>query len=347
MREFQADFQTGKDEYAGTSSARRPDAISLDYLRSWSIGPVQRSDASQGLQARAWRARADNVAGTVWLRRAEANVTDPQAGWRPESALFTYVGAPLEEIDLAFDQNGNALLVAQRSGGEVWIYWFSPLAGTFVFELLCPGLSPRVLLDDPEDVEDSDILLFYALPDGTAIEMRQQRELYQTVYSVPLAGPGLRVEEVARDTGNRLQMIYSRRDPVTGRYALEALESAPYPLRINDSSTVSSRLDNILQTEVILPFDEVASIRVLPSIEVAILDLLQEVDEEEHLLVVSRIQQFSILDLIINTGVTENLRILSRIQNLGITTTVITTTLSGDENLAVTSRVQSFNFVNV
>ncbi len=168
----------------------------------------------------------------VVLRRAN----DGNTAWEQERLLFFYEGQPIREIDLAFEQNARPVVCAERptgSGGapEVWLYRFDPAAGRFTFEPVCGGRTPRLVLDDPHDPQGSDVLLFYVSDENDRVEVRQQRDLYRTVYPTPLAGAeGLYLERVAKARDSRLHVVASRRDPATGRYTLDVLESTLYPL---------------------------------------------------------------------------------------------------------------------
>ena len=340
-REFQADFQTGKETHVGTSTERRPDAISLDHLRAWSIGPVQRSDPSEGLLRRVWRVRVDNATGDVWLRRANANVNEPQSGWRPESLLFSFTGAPIDEVDLAFDQNGNAIVCAERAG-RVWLYWFSPQIGAFTFQDLCPGLSPRVLLDDPESSQDSDVLLFYALTGGTSFEMRQQRDLYLTVYPVPIIGEHLRLEEVARDNGFRLQLIYSRRDIASGTYALHILESAPYPIRMHDALWVDQYVLSAFTESAILAVEQINSMNVYQSVISAVVSNLLEIytTTPDPMLCLQAVTGGLTSTVLIITAAENSMSVTQSVTG-GLTTVVVLTTPNPMDSMSVSQSILS------
>lgn len=255
VQEYRADFAVAGHELEAASLARRPDAITLDMLEVPCVGPARLADPSEGLLNRVWKVSAREP-GVVRLSRSSVSVAESLAGvvgvWEPETELFRYDGAALEEVDLGFDQNGNVVVCAERQG-RIWLYWFDPRVGGYTFADLCAGRTPRVLLDDAEDTIESDLLLFYALPDGSAIQMRQQRELYDTVHPTPAVGEDLRCEEVARASDYRLRLYYSRHDAASGTYELVVVESAPYPVREVDVWRQAYAALGLTQTEYVLP----------------------------------------------------------------------------------------------
>lgn len=233
----------------------RDDAISRDYTIAFTMGPEEISDTSLGIYVRVWRTEADYdvVAGTGRVLLTRQN--DEGTGWRETIELFNYEGAPIREVDLAFDQNGNVVVAGDRLTGaagesRIWLYWFSPTAGNFVFEDLTTGRTPRLLLDAPESIDDSDLLVFYLNDTNQRVEYRVQRELYDEAHLVPVdqwydpetganilqnTTVNLFLEEVARSKDYRLHVIASLHNPVTGRYQLLITETVPYPIYPNES----------------------------------------------------------------------------------------------------------------
>lgn len=226
LREYQSQLSVGAVQDA--SFLRRPDAVVP--LVSLSFGPRAESDTSEGLLARAWYCRVDNAAGKVYLARAR----DVGPGWEDEEEWFSFAGAPIDEIDLSPDQNGRFMAVAERAG-NLWIYYFKPIAGAFVFEDFGAGRSPRCILDDPINPSRSDILVFY-VASGT-IRIRTQSDLYAV--PVDTAHPmtsNQAIEKIIRDGSLRLHVWISERDPVTGRYSLDPLSSLLYPYYAEDEA---------------------------------------------------------------------------------------------------------------
>ncbi len=174
VRRTAAEFSADSPVQAGTSLVRRPDAIAFDYLTAFTSGPVALSDTSEGLVDWVWKARATENA--VYLARANEAGT----GWETETLLFGYSGLPILELDLAFEQTGRPVIVAQRAT-RVWIRYFNSLLAADVFEDFGDGRTPRAVLDNPFDVIESDVLVFYVDPvDG--LVYRQQRDRYVTKY---------------------------------------------------------------------------------------------------------------------------------------------------------------------
>lgn len=228
-REAQADFvghRTGN-----VSITKRPDAISFDYLTSFSMGPRAFGDISTGATDRPWRVRADNALKQVFLAKTD----DTGTAWMAETLLFSFAGVDIEEIDLAFDQSGNALVCMERNSGaggakEVWLYWFKPTAGMFVLEMLEAGRTPRILLDNPPDPTNSDVILFY-LKTGVGLVYRVQREVYAVVHATPhIIEPDWYVEDAFYTKGYRVAVFLSHHSGKT--YGKKRLETTLMPVFI-------------------------------------------------------------------------------------------------------------------
>jgi len=221
-REYQSEFDDGTVE--DTSFDRRPDAISRSYLQALAPGPRSLSDAAEGLLVKGWYCRADNVAGKVYLCPAKDDI---RLGWSTEVELFTYTGDDIDEISFAFDQNGAPVVVAERDG-NIWIRYYDPGVPGYVFEDFGVGRTPRMLLDDPQNVTDSDLLIFY-IRDGE-LRVREQGDLYVSEES---PGDSLSanqyVEGALRDHQNRVHIIISTRDLLAGTYVLTRISSQLYP----------------------------------------------------------------------------------------------------------------------
>lgn len=256
--ERQAEFQSGADEYAGTSSERRPDAISLDYLTAFCVGPEVEGDASLGLFRRAWRVqcRSEAGGGAVYLSRSSVTIQETldevPGAWEAETTVFTFSGEMALEADLAFEQAGRPVVCLERptgagSASEVWLYWYDPRIPGFTLANLGAGRNPRILLDDPQSPSESEVLLFYVSDPNDRLEMRQQSEFYAVPQATPIENvANLYCEEVAFARDNRLHVVLSVRDVASGRYALAALESAPYPVRVHEALDVRTGLMSAL-----------------------------------------------------------------------------------------------------
>lgn len=174
-RELTADFNKGVLA-SNLSTTKRPDALTFDYLRAFSLGPKAIGDLSGGIINRPWYVRADNDEKVVYVARAN----DTNTAWDDEVSLFSFTGEILNEIDFAFEQNGRHVVCAERtiSGTkEVWLYWYDPSVPGFVFVKFDDGRTPRVVLDNPLDITNSDVQFFYLKPD-TGLVVRTQRDTY-------------------------------------------------------------------------------------------------------------------------------------------------------------------------
>lgn len=244
-RQRQADF-TGA--LGGLSATARPDALVLDPLIAYALGPVAVGDGSQGPTAWAWRVRA--TATQVLLARETAT----RDGWEPETVLFTYAGAPILEVDLAFEQQGNVVVCAQRNTGpaasaEVWLYFLDATVPGFVFTSLGGGRTPRCVLDNPQNPAESDVLVAYLDEVADRLRLRQQRDRYAIVYDTPLTAIGsFFLEELVMSADNRLRGVLSRRDAATGTYSLQFLDSVLYPFVLPAEDAVSPSVPVVLVT---------------------------------------------------------------------------------------------------
>lgn len=186
VREFQDEFETRRFGVDGASTERRPDAVSLDYLRSATLGPVATGDPSEGITFK-WRVR--EVDGDIFICRE----SDDGTAWGPETLLFSYDDFdtdPILELDFAFTQNARAVVVAERASG-MWLYWFDPLESDFVFVNIGSGRCPRCLLDDLDPLsQEADVLIFYMNDEASggdgAMCYRQQRDRYEIEYLTPI-----------------------------------------------------------------------------------------------------------------------------------------------------------------
>lgn len=166
----------------GVSIDRRTDAISLDYLTCFTLGPIQLADFSAGPIDRPWRIRA--VGNVVYSARLNA----ARSGFDPEVELFRFAGVPPTEIDAAFDQAARILVCMERATGpgntpELWVYFYDPLIPGYTLKLFGQGRTPRAVLDDAVDSSNADILVFY-LNDNVGMCYRVQRDRYLNEYIV-------------------------------------------------------------------------------------------------------------------------------------------------------------------
>lgn len=236
----QAQIESPKAELdAGLSTTRRPGALTFDYLTAYSLGPESIGAADTGILGWAWYVRAES--GTVFFARSN----DSYDGWDDEVVLFNFSGADIAELDVAFEENGRIVVVAERPTGpsgtaEVWIYWFNPTAGAFVFEKLDTGRTPRVVLDNPNDTTIADVQVAY-MQDGAGLLTRRQSEDYTPSHtSVFTDSTDWYLEEFARNRGNRLVAILSKRSG--DEYYLDRIESTLYPVYPSDVMTMAAKV---------------------------------------------------------------------------------------------------------
>lgn len=69
-REYEYEFDTPEMRYRNASIHRRPDAISSDYLTSFTVGPFAQGDVSKGVLERMWKVRV--VGHTIRVSRSNA-----------------------------------------------------------------------------------------------------------------------------------------------------------------------------------------------------------------------------------------------------------------------------------
>jgi hypothetical protein len=230
--ERRADFLALFGAESGTSLVRRPDAVSLDYLTAYAPGPVALQNTSQGLVCRPWRMRYETQTNTCMLARSN----DAGSGWEEETPLGVLDG--VVELDLAFTQNADPVVCAER-GGHVWLYWYDPMGG-WGWSDFGAGRTPRVILDDPVNVEDSDVQFFYMDDAADAMMRREQRELYAVAHPCPAPDVVHKyIEDVVR-AGLRLHVLYSERDVASGRYRIRRLSTHPFPPRLLESADVTA-----------------------------------------------------------------------------------------------------------
>lgn len=166
----------------GLSLERRPDAISLDYLTCFTMGPINVGDFSAGPVDRPWRIRC--IGNNVFRSRLNDDRTD----FEDDQLLFSFAGVSPTEIDAAFDQAARVLVCMERPSGqdglpELWIYYYDPFAADYILTKFGVGRTPRAILDDAQDSSNADILVFY-MNNDVGLCYRQQRDRYATEYIV-------------------------------------------------------------------------------------------------------------------------------------------------------------------
>ena len=188
LRQYQAELKSNTvDLDLGLSLDRRPDAISLDYLTAFTLGPVNIGDFSLGAQERVWKIRAQG--GTVFSARQKNDRSD----FEGEVLLFSHSADTPTEIDAAFDQNARVLVCMESPSGpgrqgELLIYYYDPFSASYQLVNFGRGRTPRAVLDDVVDTNNGDLLVFY-VHDLKGICYRQQRDRYLVEYIVPNSLP--------------------------------------------------------------------------------------------------------------------------------------------------------------
>lgn len=161
------------------------DAIRGQLLNPWSRradisyhwGPVALNDPSQGMLVQLWTAIARGT--DIYLRAPNY----------PE-ALFLSLAQDIEQVSLAFDQNGQPF-VAFVEGDQPKLHWYDPAATGYVTDALAAGtITPRLTLDDARTFQNgqNDVILAYVR--GGVIRYRQQRDRFQDEYTPPLGAGG-------------------------------------------------------------------------------------------------------------------------------------------------------------
>ncbi len=233
-REYQADFEQSGFSLSGTSTTRRPDAISLDYLTAFTLGPYAIGDVNtEGSYSRAWKAR---VAGNL-VYIAKAN--DTNTAWAAEMLLFTNTGAAIREIDVAFEQLGRPVVCAEKADGHIWIYFYDPVTPAgFKFLDFGLGRTPRCVLDNPPDVTDSDVVVFFIDDVQNRIVHLTQRDRYlvRVAVALPVTSANTYLEDAVITRGNRVAVYYSTRNTGTGRYSIDRLATTLYPVTLGVES---------------------------------------------------------------------------------------------------------------
>ena len=194
MRETYADWTspTGTITLQNSSLDLRPGAVTQDYKAAFSYGPTEVGNLISGSINRVWRARAVSAS----LSSSVVISNEISGGFSPEAPLFTFVhgtSGTISELDIGFGSDGRPVIAAQRNADSgvpaVWLYWFNPFVANFVFQQFqTQSITPRIILDNPEDIGNSDLLLFYVNRTNGQVYYRQQRDQYGTEYVVPTPG---------------------------------------------------------------------------------------------------------------------------------------------------------------
>ena len=300
-REFEAEFETETHTLGGEGTTDlRPDSVAMNRLTAFSIGPIAIGDASQGARSRVWYARVDNDLGKVFVARQSDAGTD----WDAEIELFSFIGV-VDEMDMAFEQAGRPV-VALQIAGNIHLYWFNPLVSLFQLTNFDSGRTPAVLLDNPADTANSDVLLFYIRDASAKVVYRQQRDRYNVRYDTPyLTDSNDFIQKLIRTTDNRVAGLIVVRNTVTGRYSLDRVETTLYPFILEVepldlfASLLSGTLAIIIINHTLFDKEEAESTGRLQSGTLVVVVLLHTLFDKEEAESTGRLQSGTLVSIII------------------------------------------------
>lgn len=173
------------------SNSIYPRSSSKSDLTDTDFGPVNISDASQGLMAKVWKGSyignqvvysADGVTGYVVT-------TIPN----------------IKELSITFDQSGRPCF-AYWDGTYSYLYWYDTVSSQFeTLQLPNNSYNPRVVLDDKRifNLANSDVLLCYLR--GSSLYIRYQRERYATEHLLGSVGGMAKLVNIGMSNKNRIQ----------------------------------------------------------------------------------------------------------------------------------------------
>lgn len=172
---------------------------SRDRKISYHWGPVQVHDTSQGLLVK------------LWTLRAEGGSAILSAPGSPATTLFTRA-VDIDNVNLAFDQNGRATVCFEEEGGGAYLWWYDPVPQEPTFWLIPNAVTPRITLDDARqfNIGNSDIILGYVRA-GT-VRYRRQRDRFLDEFTPaqgddgpPATATGLR--HISMNSALRLEFL--------------------------------------------------------------------------------------------------------------------------------------------
>lgn len=141
----------------------------------YSIGPVNKSDTSEGLIQRYWA--VSWLDGVVYLFREN----DEKTGWANTGFLLSLEVEP-DTLSVCFDQSGRPL-VTYTIGNNAYLWWYDPNQSSSVILTITGALNAVLFLDYPftstgvQNQYDSDVNVFYVKEDGF-LYYRVQRERF-------------------------------------------------------------------------------------------------------------------------------------------------------------------------
>lgn len=151
---------------------------SRDRKISYHWGPVQVQDPAQGMLVKIWTLRAEGMSAVL------------SAPGSPTTTVFTRA-VNIDNVNLAFDQNGWPYVCYEEEGGGAYLFWFDPVPNEPT-HMPIPGdaVSPRITLDDarPFNGANSDVILGYVR--AGLVRYRQQRDRFTVEYTPPIGDGG-------------------------------------------------------------------------------------------------------------------------------------------------------------
>jgi hypothetical protein len=334
----------------GGSLTRRIDAISVDYLTGFSVGPRDLGDVSAGLLDRVWRVQLDGT--QLWLSKAD----EANESWVVVESARDVAGLAVLEVDLAFDQNATEVICMEvLVAGEhrVFLHWYDPRVPGHVLQNLCQGRSPRLILDDAHHLSESSILLFYVSDENDCIEFRQQNDFYDVAYATPVTGIGVvYLEEVLLDRENRLQVVFSRCDSDSGSWIIDWLESSPYPVWTEPLAlSTAAKLNQVTSVLVVIQSAvEPESIRTsssMLSITLQELVIIYQFAEDTRVSAAAKVSTVALVALIIVQNQPNDDRVGSteKISTVTLTLVVIAHNQPNDDRLGSAERLNTVDLV--
>lgn len=160
------------------------------------IGPILRSDSSQGLTAKFWGAYFNQSGSAVYIRDMSLG-TDTFLFNEPES---------MKKIALAFDQNGNEVIAWITLLDVLKIRYFDTTVDDYVSDSFGVVSSLTLTMDMKyfPSSSESDVLLFY-IRNG-AIFSRVQRDKYLVERATPVTSGAIELVDSGMRTDYRFQV---------------------------------------------------------------------------------------------------------------------------------------------
>lgn len=131
---------------------------------------------------------------------------DNGGGWGIPTLLFTEA-EPIIAMALTFDQLGRPIVFYQTAGNDLKLYWFDPVAGQNVTQLIGTGQYPAATFDYLTNInyQESDAWIFYVK--GNSVYSRLQRERWATEHLVRTYPAEPIIRSAGLTVGGRLQVV--------------------------------------------------------------------------------------------------------------------------------------------